>query len=260
MKLEIRNATLGYFGKAVLQDVNLELTVGKTTCLIGRNGAGKTTLFKSILGVLPLLRGEILLDGKDVKRWKQRDYARVIAYVPQVRALPFPFTALEVTLFGRTSHLPRFAFPSKKDRRIAEECLERLHIGHLRDRVFTQLSGGEQQMVIIARALAGQPQFLVMDEPASSLDFGNQIRIITQVNRLKEDALGILMATHSPDHAFMCNAEVIVIQNGKVWKPDSCDRIITEKVLKEVYDAEVHIWSGKGKDNEKRRTCVPVIN
>ena len=232
MKLEIRNATLGYFGKAVLRNVNLELTAGKTTCLIGKNGAGKTTLFKSLLGILPVLKGEILLDGRDIKRWQRRDYAQVIAYVPQARTLPFPFTAFDVVLFGRTAHLSHFASPGKRDRQIAAECMERLQISHLRNRIFTQLSGGEQQMVIVARALAQQPLFLVMDEPASNLDFGNQIRIISQVNRLKNDSLGILMATHSPDHAFMCRADVMVVHNGTIWKPGTCDRIITEKMLK----------------------------
>jgi iron complex transport system ATP-binding protein len=260
MKLEIKDATLGYSGKAVLRNVNMELTTGKTTCLIGRNGAGKTTLFKSLLGILPVLQGKILLGGQDVRRWRRRDYAQIIAYVPQARTLPFPFTAFDVVLFGRTAHLSRFASPGRRDRRIAEECLEKLQVSHLRNRIFTQLSGGEQQMIIIARALAQQPLFLIMDEPASSLDFGNQIRIITHVNHLKDDSLGILMATHSPDHAFMCNADVMVIRNGEVWKSGNCSHIITEKVLKEVYDAEVCVCSVRGKSNEKIRTCVPLMS
>jgi iron complex transport system ATP-binding protein len=260
MKLEIRNATLGYHDNAVLQDVNLELTAGTTTCLIGRNGAGKTTLFKSLLGILPVLKGDILLDGKSIRRWKCRDYARVIAYVPQARTLPFPFTAFDVVLFGRTAHLSRFASPAKHDRKIADDCLEKLQISHLRNRIFTQLSGGEQQMIIVARALAQQPVFLVMDEPAASLDFGNQIRVISQVNSLKNDSLGILMATHSPDHAFLCKADVVVVHRGKIWKSGDCNRIITEKVLKKVYDTNVCVCSVKGKSNETLRTCVPVIN
>lgn len=255
MILEIKNAVLGYHGKAVLQNVNFTIETGRTICVIGKNGAGKTTLFKSILGILPLLRGEILLDGRSIERWRQRDYARVIAYVPQARTLPFPFTAFDVVLFGRTAHLSRFASPGKRDRRIADECMEKLQISHLRNRVFTQLSGGEQQMVIVARALTQQPLFLVMDEPASNLDFGNQIRIITQVNRLKDDSLGILMATHSPDHAFMCNAGVMVVHSGKIWKSGGCNRIITEDVLKEIYGVDVCICSMKG-----IKTCMPVID
>jgi iron complex transport system ATP-binding protein len=260
MTLEIKNAILGYRNNAVLSDVNMRIETGGAICLIGRNGAGKTTLFKSLLGILPVLSGEILLDGRDVRRWRPRDYARVVACVPQARTLPFPFTAFEVALFGRTAHLPYYASPRRSDHMIVEECMEKLQISHLRNRIFTQLSGGEQQMVVIARALAQQPLFMVMDEPAASLDFGNQIRIITQVNRLKDDALGILMATHSPDHAFMCNADVAVVHGGKIWPQGNCNRILTEEVLKEVYDAEVRVCLVKGKSNETIRTCVPIIS
>jgi iron complex transport system ATP-binding protein len=259
MILKIKQATLGYPDAPVLTNVNLTIETGKALCLIGRNGAGKTTLFKSLLGILPVLSGEILLDGRDVRRYRPREYARLVACVPQARTLPFPFTAFEVALFGRTAHLPAYASPRRADRRIVEECMEKLQISHLQNRIFTQLSGGEQQMVIIARALAQQPLFMVMDEPAASLDFGNQIRIVAQVNRLKDRALGIVMATHSPDHAFMCNADVAVIHNGKVSQPDNCNRILTEKTLRKVYDVDVRVVPVKGENNKTIRTCVPVI-
>jgi iron complex transport system ATP-binding protein len=260
MTLEFHNATLGYPDKTVLSNVNLELNTGVTTCLLGKNGAGKTTLFKSLLGVLPLLKGEIWLDGKNISRWNRRDYARVIAYVPQARSLPFPFTVFDVVLFGRTAHLSRFASPRRRDRQIAAECLEKLQISHLRKRVFTQLSGGEQQMVIVARALAQQPSFLVMDEPTSSLDFGNQVKIITQVNELKNESLGVLMATHSPDHAFLCRADVIVAHNGKIRNSGNCNQSITENLLKEIYDVNVCICSVKTKSDYSLKTCMPVMN
>jgi iron complex transport system ATP-binding protein len=173
--------------------------------------------------------------------------------------LPFPFTVFDVVLFGRTAHLPRFSSPRRIDRRIAEECLEKLQIIHLRNRIFTQLSGGEQQMVIVARALAQQPSFLVMDEPTSGLDFGNQIKIISQVNELKYDSMGVLMATHSPDHAFLCRAGVMVAHNGKIWKTGDCNQIITENVLKEIYDVDVRICSVKEGENHSVKTCMPVM-
>lgn len=234
MVLEIKNATLGYRNKAVLQGIDLRLHTGETTCVIGRNGAGKTTLFKSLLGLLPLLCGEILLNGKNAGRWNRKQFAQAVAYVPQVRALPFPYSVFEVVLFGRTAHLSCFASPSKKDKTIAEECLEKLHISHLKDRSFTQLSGGEQQMVIIARALAQQPAFLIMDEPTASLDFGNQIEITNQVNSLRSEQLGIVMATHSPEHALMCDADVAVLHQGRLWK-----QMISDELLTEIYGVDV---------------------
>ncbi|GHT65380.1 ABC transporter ATP-binding protein [Bacteroidia bacterium] len=258
MQLKIQNATLGYPQKDVLKNVSLELHTDKTTCILGKNGAGKTTLFKSILGILPLLKGNISLDGKNIGEWNRRQFACVVAYVPQARSLPFPFTVFDVVLFGRTAHLSVFSSPGKKDRLIAEECLEKLQITYLKERIFTQLSGGEQQMVIVARALAQQPSFLIMDEPTSSLDFGNQLKIIKQVNKLKNDSLGILMATHSPDHAFMCEADVAIVHNGMIWKQGDSKEIITEEVLKDIYDVDVKVCS-IGADSS-RKICIPTLN
>ncbi|MDR2138170.1 MAG: ABC transporter ATP-binding protein [Tannerella sp.] len=259
MELEIRNATLGYPGRPVLRNVNLKLHAGRTTCLIGPNGAGKTTLFRSMLGILPLLQGEILLEGKNIRAWPRRRFAQAVACVPQAHSLPFAFTALEVVLFGRSAHLPFFASPGKKDRQIAEACMERLRIGALRDRIFARLSGGEQQLVMVARALAQQPVFLMMDEPSSHLDFGNQVKLIRQVNALKDDSLGILMATHSPDHAFMCGAEVAVVHRGAVRPQGDCNRVITEAVLKEVYGVEVKICSVEESSPDRvRKICLPT--
>jgi iron complex transport system ATP-binding protein len=254
MELKINNASLGYRRKIVLKNVNLTLQTGRTNCIIGKNGAGKTTLFKSILGILPPMEGEILLDGKNIRAWNRRKFARQIAYVPQARSLPFPFTVFEVVLFGRTAHLGAFASPGKADRMIAEDCLERLQIRYLKDCIFTQISGGEQQLTIVARALAQQPAFLIMDEPTSNLDFGNQIKILNQVNKLKTDSLGILMATHSPDHAFMCDADVTVIHNGEIWKQGNCNQVITAEILREIYDADVSIHR-----IESRKTCIPLM-
>lgn len=255
MNLEIRNATCGYGSKSILTNVNLTVKRGQIACLLGKNGSGKTTLFKSLLGLLPLLRGEILLDEKNVRKLTRREFAQKVAYVPQARSLPFSFSALEVVLFGRTAYLSPFASPSKKDKTIAEEALELLHISHLRDRVFTHLSGGEQQMVIIARALAQQPSFLIMDEPTSNLDFGNQIEVISQICQLKSDSLGILMSTHSPDHAFMSDSEVVVVHEGGIWKNGPCQEVLSEQSLKAIYGIDVRITSTEN----GRKVCVPLM-
>ncbi|WP_235816370.1 ABC transporter ATP-binding protein [Bacteroides ihuae] len=259
MKLEIKNASLGYHRTMILQNVNMELHTGETICVLGRNGSGKTTLFRTLLGLLPLQSGEILLDGRNLSSWNRTQFARKVAYVPQARSLPFPFTVMDVVLFGRTSHLKPFASPGKEDKAIAEWCLDKLNIIHLRKRVFTQLSGGEQQMVIVARALAQQPSFLVMDEPTSSLDFGNQIKIIRQVNELKDESLGILMATHSPDHAFMCDAKVAVVQEQKVMVQGDCKEVITEELLKEIYGADIRIHALTHNAILSRKICIPEI-
>jgi iron complex transport system ATP-binding protein len=136
--------------------------------------------------------------------------------------------------------------------------MEKMNITHLKHRTFTQLSGGEQQLVIIARALAQQPNFLIMDEPAASLDFGNQVKLIKQINLLHQDNLGILMATHSPDHAFMCDAYVALVQHGTLLNLGHCNDGITENVLEKLYDVNIKILQLEDNKHD-RKYCVPVI-
>ncbi|MDD3079201.1 MAG: ABC transporter ATP-binding protein [Paludibacter sp.] len=259
MTFELQNTSLGYPGHIVLKDVNYSVSTGEIVCVLGKNGAGKTTLFRTLLGVLKPISGKILLDGKDIEKWNRKHFAQKVAYIPQARSLPFPYTVKEVVLFGRTSRLSVFSSPGKKDELIADECLDMLNIRYLGNRIFTQLSGGEQQMVIIARALAQQPAFLIMDEPTSSLDFGNQIKIIRQVNDLKNNSLGIIMATHSPDHAFMCDANVAVVHNGTVWNTGHANDIVTEEMLKEIYGVKVRVKNLGNNPDCHRKVCIPMV-
>jgi len=259
MKLEIKNGVFGYPNKPILSDINFELSTGEIVCVLGKNGAGKTTLFKSMLGVLKPLSGSILLNGKAIENWNRSQFARLVGYIPQARSLPFPFTVMDVVLFGRTAHMSAFGSPGKRDYIIADECLDMLNITYLKNRTFTHLSGGEQQMVIVARALAQQPSFLIMDEPTSSLDFGNQIKIIRQVNALKNNSLGIIMATHSPDHAFMCDAKVAIIHEGRIWKTGHSNDVLSEEILKEIYGVEVKVRALGNKPESNRLVCVPTV-
>ena len=144
----------------------------------------------------------------------------------------------------------------KKDRLLVDECLDKLKISYLRNRIFTPLSGREQQMVIVARALAQQPSFLIMDEPTSSLDFGNQIKIIRQVNDLKDESLGILMATHAPDHAFMCDVDVAVVHQNKIWKRGYCNDVITTDVLMEIYRTNISVCSVDDGNGFPHTVCI----
>ncbi len=255
--LVIDNATMGYHKNVVLKDMNLEFTGNEVYSLLGPNGVGKSTFFKSILGLLPLISGRILLNGKDVSKWNRKEFAKKIAYVPQYHNVPFAFKVIDVVLMGRTAHLGLLGSPSKKDKLLAEECLEMLGISSLKNKLFTEISGGERQMVIIARALAQQPSFMIMDEPTSSLDFGNQIKVIKQINELKKDSLGILMATHSPDHAFMCKQKSIAFFKGNLYKQGLTSEVLTEECLKEMYGTAIQVMRLNG--NVNRCICVPHI-
>lgn len=259
MKLEVRSAVCGYKKKAVIDGISFSISSSEVLCLLGPNGVGKTTLFKTILGFLKLQGGAICADGEDIAHWSRKKYAQVIGYVPQSHTPPFPFTVIDVVTMGRTAHLSAFATPSKNDRKIAMEALEALGITFLKDRVYTEISGGERQMVLIARALAQQPEILVMDEPTSNLDFGNQMLVLTQIKKLSETGIGVLMTSHFPDHAFLCSSRVALLRPGG-FEIGTPEEIVTEKNLQEVYGVDVRITNTLTADGGVVKSCVPMIS
>lgn len=255
LSLRADNISCGYGKKCILKDISFEIKPGEVCCLLGPNGVGKTTLFKTMLGFLPRLGGHFYLGDKDIDECSRRDIARTIAYVPQAHVPAFPFTVEDVVTMGRTAWFKNTRTPGKEDIRIAAEILESLSIGHLRERIYTQLSGGERQMVLVARALAQQPGFLVMDEPASNLDFGNQMRVLKQVMDLKSRGIGIIMASHHPDHAFMCDADVLLISADRTFSSGHCDEMLTEETLSKAYSIPVRILT-ECRDGVTVRSCT----
>lgn len=253
MRLEIERANCGYGGKPVVDDVSLALDSGDVLCLLGANGSGKTTLFKAILGLLRLSGGRILVDGADTASWPQRRLARTLAYVPQAHTPPFPFAVRDVVLMARTAHLGLFGSPSRQDTAIAEDALETLGVSHLAHARYTEISGGERQLVLIARALAQQSEFLIMDEPTTNLDFGNQVRVLRRVKELAGRKLGLLMTTHFPDHAFLCASEVAVLKAGKLLAMGRPEDVLTEQRLENAYGVSVRIVEV----DVGLRVCVP---
>lgn len=260
MKLELKDVACGYGKKRVLQNISLSLCSGEILCLLGPNGVGKTTLFKSILGFLTLQNGQVLLDGKDIRLWKQRNRAKAIGYVPQAHEPPFPYKVLEVVMMGRTSLMGRFAMPSQEDENAAQEALESIGASFLQDKIYTEISGGERQMVLIARALAQSPEILVMDEPTSSLDFGNQMRLLEQIKRLAAKGFAIIMTTHFPDHAFLCSNKVALLGVNNAFTIGTADEVICEENLKTAYGVNVRITTTLGEKGNHIKSCVPLLS
>ncbi|MDX6912006.1 ABC transporter ATP-binding protein [Hafnia paralvei] len=195
------NVALGYHHQPVLHNVSFTLQRGEMCCLLGANGCGKTTLMRTLLGLLPVLHGEIALAGKPLPQWSAAKLAQKVAYVPQAHNGPFSYNVIDMVTMGRSAHLGLFASPNLRDRQLALDTLETLGIAHLEQRRFPTLSGGERQLVLIARALVQQPELLVMDEPAASLDFGHQITLLKRIRQLKTAGITLLMSTHHPMHA-----------------------------------------------------------
>lgn len=216
VELSLESLSTGYRGHIVGQNLSFTVAAGEVTCLLGANGCGKTTLLKTLLGLLPPLAGTVWLGQQRLSDVSAKQLAQWVGYVPQAQSDLFPYTALEMVLMGRTAHVSWLSTPGPKDRAIALDCLRQLGIEHLAQRRYPQLSGGERQLVLIARALAQQPQLLIMDEPTASLDFGNQIRVLAVIERLKAQGLAILLTTHQPEHAHRVADRVVLLHQGQI--------------------------------------------
>lgn len=259
MKLRMNNLACGYNGRSVIRDITLEIATNETLCLLGPNGVGKTTFFKTLLGFLKPIAGSMTVDGVDLNRLSVPERARVMAYVPQAHELPFPFSVEEVVVMGRNIYMDKFASPSAHDYAVAAECMEEMGIRHLCGRAYTQLSGGEKQLVLIARALAQEAQFLVMDEPGASLDFGNQVNVMHQIARLKELGKGIVLTTHSPDHALLCGSQVAVFHRNAPIETGAPHQVITNTLMYRLYGVHVHVHEMRRPRGTRVKMCVPCF-
>jgi iron complex transport system ATP-binding protein len=239
--LELRNLSFGYSERLVGRDASLRMAAGEVFCLLGPNGCGKTTLFKTMLGLLPALHGDVFLDGADIRALSRKVVARRIAYVPQAQAVPFAFTAHEIVLMGRVAHRGAFSCPTRHDRDIARAALDALEIGQLADRDVTRLSGGQRQLVLIARALAQESKLVVMDEPTASLDFGNQVRVMREIKRLAARGVGVILSTHDPDHALAVAHRVALMRDGAIVALGAPEAVMTAERLEAIYETPVSI-------------------
>lgn len=239
--LRVEALACGYGSREVVHDLSLSLGPGEVMCLLGPNGCGKTTLFKAILRFLPLMRGAVYLEGESIAHWPQRRLARSIAYVPQAHIPPFAFPVRDVILMARTAHMSSTGRVRARDYEIVDEALEALGISHLAGNDYTALSDGERQMVLVARALAQEAKLLVMDEPASNLDFGNQIRLLAEVRRLARCGISILITTHQPNHAFQCATQVAVMKAGYLLDCGAIDAVMTSHTLEDAYGVPLRV-------------------
>ena len=239
MMLQALDLAIGYPGRRVGAGFRLELRSGEVLALLGPNAGGKTTLLKTLLGLIPPLAGQVLLEGRPIDAWPLRERAQRLAYVPQVTTTGFGFRAGEVVLMGRTAQAGVFARPSARDHAVVDETLARLGIGALAERPVTELSGGERQLVLVARALAQEPRAVVLDEPTASLDFGNQGRVLREIRGLAASGLAVLFTTHDPNHALRFADRVLLIRGGGTIAQGAAGELIDASRLAELYGTHI---------------------
>ncbi|QSZ67687.1 ABC transporter ATP-binding protein [Methanofollis aquaemaris] len=257
MILQVSDAGFSYDGRrSIFEGISFSLDTGECLCILGPNGTGKSTLIKCLLNLLPLGQGCIQLAGEEIADLSRTEIAKKIAYVPQSHQIVFPFTVGELVLMGRTPHLPAFAGPGKSDSTTVQAALETVGIAHLAERPVSDISGGELQLALIARAVAQQPEILILDEPTSHLDFGNQIRVLQLIDRLARNGIGVIMTSHFPDHSFVVRQTVAIMKGGNFIAVGPPEEVLTPQNLGEAYGIDVAV---PYVTEAGRQACVPKI-
>jgi len=239
--VQVKNASFSYGKKEVFHDISFNVKRGEIFCIIGPNGCGKTTLLDCILGLLKIKAGDILVDELSIKNIKPRELAEKIAYVPQTHERRFPYKVKDIVLMGRASKTKIFSSPTSKDKEIAMKAMEQTGILELADSPYTQISGGQCQLVMIARALAQESKIIIMDEPTAHLDFKNELILLeTVVNLVREGNKTIIMATHFPNHTYYFETNNIpttlaLMNNGVLEKIGSPRAVLNEKNIRQIY-------------------------
>lgn len=242
--------------KEIVHGVSFDVAAGEFICILGPNGCGKTTTLKAVMGLLPAMAGKIEVAGADLGSLSEKERARHFAYIPQAHTPPFPFSVADVVIMGRTPYISSLARPTERDFEVAYESMCLLGIESLADRAYTDLSGGQQQLVLIARALSQESDILVMDEPTAALDFGNQHLVLSRMRMLSDMGKAVVMVTHDPDHALYCATRVIVMDKGVIIKDGTPSECVTSSVLRRIYGVEARVLDVEVEPSKFERVCL----
>lgn len=244
-RIRVEELSFYYGNRLVFQNLNFHLEQGEVLIILGPNGSGKTTLLKC-LNLLLKPRGAVFVDMDSVTSMKKKEIAKIVGYVPQNHSPVFPYKVIDVVAGGRTPYLG-FSAPAKEDYKHAYNCLERLNISSLAERIYNQISGGELKMVLIARALAQQPRFLLLDEPTSHLDLANRMKVFKTLREMAEgEGIGIIASEHDPNMASGPSDKVIFLKDGKMLVWGSASEVLTIDNIKYVYGIETEIIERNG--------------
>lgn len=251
--IEVNNLSFAYEDQNVLDSVSFSVETRSLTFILGRNGSGKSTLLKIIAGILKARSGEVTVLGRDNTKFTYAERARIIGFLNQQHKAVFPFSVEDVVLTGRAAYVNYI--PREQDRQAAAEAIKKAGIMHLRHRNYTELSGGEQQLVMIARSLAQNPEVLLLDEPTTHLDFTNQSHLLNLLRKLVREGLTILVVMHDPNLAFMFGDDFLFMKDKKVIHPGETSRAWDNEFLSSIYHSRLETISYRG-----RAFLVPYVN
>ena len=233
--LDIRRLSFAYGGHTVLDNISLSVNAGEICGLLGPNGCGKSTLFRCCMGFLHPQEGQVHVQGVNIAHMKPSSLAAHVAYVPQEHRQTFPFTVRDLVLMGRTPRMSGWFRLRSEDERIADEAMQRIGISHLADRSCNQLSGGQRQLVLIARAMAQQTPLILLDEPTSALDFSNQLAVWTVLREVAAQGVAVLVCCHDPNHILWFCDKAAVMHGGHICAEGPPSDVVTEDVLQRIY-------------------------
>ena len=256
MIYEVKNLGFTYPGteRMVLDNCSFSLKKGEIMSILGPNGAGKSTLLNCLCGLLVPQNGEITLCGKNIRSLTNKQIAQKVGYVQQKYHLVFSYSVIDFVMMGRAASISMFRAPGKNDRQLAYQALEELGITHLAMKDFTQLSGGEQQQVTIARAIVQKPVVILFDEPTAHLDYGKQIMTLRLISKLAKRGYAIIMTTHNPDHTILLRGTIGILEKNGKLQTGSTDSIITQERLEKIYETKLYLLSI---EELSRRVCIP---
>lgn len=258
MKLTVENGTFYYKKNVpVFENINFEVKEGEILAILGPNGAGKTTMLRCITGMLKWKAGKSLLDNEDISTMKFGKLWGQMAYVPQAKSVSAAYTALEMVLLGRSCHLNIFEAPGQADVDKAMEVLEFLGISHLAEKKCSEISGGELQMVLIAKALAADPKVLILDEPESNLDFKNQLVVLDAVSNLAKQGMTCVFNTHYPAHALQRAGKSLILSKGGAYVFGETEEVVTEENIRNAFGVDAVIGELE-RSGRKVKNVIPL--
>lgn len=257
MTLRVNNLSFNYNSEvSVFKNISFSIEKGEFTSLLGTNGAGKTTLFKLILGFLKPKEGNIYLDDIPLDKYKIKEKAKKIAYIPQFTQTAFPYTVFNTVLMGTSANLSTLRKPKKKEEDLVLEILDSLKIIHLKDKKVSEISGGERQLALIGRALAQNAKILILDEITSNLDYGNRTLVLDILKDLSRSGYSILLSTHNPEAALIYSDKIITLDKGKISFTGAAKELSENNILSHLYKTPISVRTLE-QNGKTHYICIP---